>query len=137
MAPVDFRRVLHIVVVCSILLTSACAETPETSLAAAHRAWSMGDEVGLHAHLTGPSAGMMRLLAFSDARFRVVPRGGTELAASPVVGAPEGGPTIVARLPTAAGTVPVRLVRAGRTWLVDLVASEALSRDDGGRGFAP
>lgn len=137
MVHTDFWRLLPAVVVCFAVLTSGCAEAPETSLAAAHRAWSTGDEAGLYQRMTVPSAGMMRLLAYCDGRFRVVPRDAAEVAPSPAVDVPEGVSTLVTRLPTASGTVPIRLAREGRAWRIDLVATEALSRDDGGRGVAP
>ncbi len=135
--PLVFLRVPAFVVLCCALLASGCAEPPDTALAAAQAAWSQGDDDAVLERLTAPSAGLMRLLAFADERFRAVPRAGGASDGAPEVDAPAGATSVVARLPGASGQVSVRLVREGRAWRIDLVATEAQGRDDGERGSSP
>lgn len=120
---------------CGALLAMGCGEAPDAALANAEEAWVRGDEDGVLASMTAPSAGAMRLLAFSDERFRVVPRRGAPVPARTVMDAAASAPTLLARMPGPSGSVPLRLVRNDSTWRIDLVATEALARDVDARGF--
>jgi hypothetical protein len=120
---------------CCALLAIGCDEAPEAALANAEEAWRQGDEHGVLASMTAPSAGTMRLLAFSDERFRVVPRRGAPAPARTALDATGSATTVVARVPGPSGSVPLRLVRDDGTWRIDLVATEALARDVDARGF--
>ena len=133
----DFLVGARLLVLCCALLAPGCGQGPDHAVEAAQAAWSRGDATGVFEHATAPSAGMLRLLAFADPRFGVVPRPAGPAASPWVSEAPGGATTVVARLPGASGAVPIRLTREGRDWRIDLVATEAQARDDGGGGASP
>ena len=129
-----FLAAARLLVLCCAASASGCADDPEAAVVAAARAWSRGDEAGVYERLTAPSAGMARLLAFADPSFRVVPRTASEGVGVPVVPVRDGAAAVLARLPGARGAVQVQVAREAGAWRIDLVGTEALGRDDGGRG---
>jgi hypothetical protein len=127
-------RAGSVAVLCCALLAIGCDEVPGAALANAEEAWARGDEDGVLASMTAPSAGTMRLLAFCDERFRVVPRRGAPAPERTTLDAAGRTSAVLARIAGTSGAVPLRLVHDDGTWRIDLVATEALARDVDARG---